>query len=153
MTTVLETELRVLPEQEKTNLILPFTLPFDAQKLQITYTYAPKILDGAPACEKAEACLCRDAGEYRDTYPEAADYLPLKNLITLSLDAPDGYRGCAHRQAPQQVHILTENTASPGFLPGKMQKGAWRLMLHVHALVTDFCVCHVKIEAQEAENG
>ena len=60
MTTVLETELRVLPEQEKTNLILPFTLPFDAQKLQITYTYAPKILDGAPACEKAEACLCRD---------------------------------------------------------------------------------------------
>lgn len=153
MTTVLETELRVLPENEKTNLVLPFTVPFDASKIQIFYTYAPKMLDGTPALEKAEACLCRDAGEYRGEYPAAACYLPLNNLITLSLDAPDGYRGCAHRQAPQQTHILTQNSCSPGFLPGKIQKGEWKLWLHVHALVTAYCDCRIKIEVEGAQNG
>lgn len=153
MITVLETELRVLPEHEKTNFILPFSLPFEASQMQIRFTYAPKILDGAPAVEKSEICLCRDAGPYRGEYPAAAHYLPLNNLITLSLDAPDGYRGCAHRQAPQQTHILTEKSCSPGFLPGKIRKGEWKLWLHVHALVTETCDCRVKIEAEGVSYG
>ena len=154
MKTVLKTTLRVTPEQEKTNLFLPFTLEREAIQLKIIYSYAPKTADGKAAAKAAELCLRRDAGAYRSAYPSAETFLPLKNLITLSLDAPDGYRGAAHRQANSQVHTITEHTASPGFLPGKLLAGQWRLVLNVHALVTPFCDCRVEIEAQEAgDNG
>lgn len=149
MKTVLETDVHVLPESEKKNIALPFTLEADAEQMRISYSYAPKELDGAAARERIEACLLKDTGEFRAEYPDYTHYLPLKNLITLSLDAPNGYRGCAHRQAPQQVHILSESFCSPGFLPGKIQKGEWRLVLNVHALVTDFCDCHIQIEVGE----
>lgn len=150
MKTVLETTLRVTPAQEKTNLVLPFALEKEARQLKIIYSYAPKHLDGEAAVEAAERCLQRDAGAYRAQYPAAEVFLPLKNLITLSLDDPNGYRGAAHRQADSQVHILTEATASPGFLTGKLPAGQWRLVLNVHALVTPFCDCRVKIEVEEA---
>ncbi|MGN0561328.1 MAG: hypothetical protein ACI4K6_00795 [Candidatus Fimenecus sp.] len=150
MKTVLETTLRGTPAQEKTNLVLPFALEKEARQLKIIYSYAPKHLDGEAAVEAAERCLQRDAGAYRAQYPAAEVFLPLKNLITLSLDDPNGYRGAAHRQADSQVHILTEATASPGFLTGKLPAGQWRLVLNVHALVTPFCDCRVKIEVEEA---
>lgn len=150
MKTVLETAVRVTPDREKTNILLPFHLEKEAKQLKIIYSYAPKILDGEAAKNAAEVCLQRDADEYRAAYPAAEKFLPLKNLITLSLDDPHGYRGAAHRQADSQVHILTEHTASPGFLPGELPAGAWRLVLNVHALVTPFCDCRVKIEVEEA---
>lgn len=149
MKTVLETELRILPDSEKTNIALPFVLETDAEQMRISYTYAPKESDGTAARDRIETCLLRDAGEFRAEYPDYTHYLPLKNLITLSLDAPNGYRGCAHRQAPQQVHLLSESVCSPGFLSGKIQKGEWRLVLNVHALVTDFCDCRIRIEVGE----
>ena len=105
MKTVLETTVRVTPAQEKTNLVLPFALAEEARQLKIIYSYAPKLLDGEAAAEAAENCLLRDAGEYRAQYPAAETFLPLKNLITLSLDDPNGYRGAAHRQADSQVHL------------------------------------------------
>lgn len=150
MKTVLETTVRVTPAQEKTNLVLPFALAEEARQLKIIYSYAPKLLDGEVAAEAAENCLLRDAGEYRAQYPAAETFLPLKNLITLSLDDPNGYRGAAHRQADSQVHIVTETTASHGFSAGKLPAGDWRLVLNVHALVTPFCDCRVKIEVEEA---
>ncbi|MGN0570928.1 MAG: hypothetical protein ACI4K9_01955 [Candidatus Fimenecus sp.] len=150
MKTVLETAVRVTPAQEKTNIFLPFSLEKEVEQLKIVYSYAPKLSDGEAAKEAAEKCLQRDAGKYRAQYPAAEAFLPLKNLITLSLDSPKGYRGAAHRQADSQVHILTEQTASPGFLPGKLPAGDWRLVLNVHALVTPFCDCCIKIEVEEA---
>lgn len=149
MKTILETTVRVTPAQEKTNIILPFVLEKEARQLKIIYSYAPKNSDGEAAAEAVEQCLQRDAGAYRAQYPAAEAFLPLKNLITLSLDDPNGYRGAAHRQADSQVHIVTEPTASPGFLAGKLPAGDWRLVLNVHALVTPFCDCRVKIEVEE----
>ena len=150
MKTVLETTVRVTPAQEKTNLVLPFALAEEARQLKIIYSYAPKLLDGEAGAEGAVSCRLGDAGEYRAQYPAAETFLPLKNLITLSLDDPNGYRGAAHRQADSQVHIVTETTASHGFSAGKLPAGDWRLVLNVHALVTPFCDCHVKIEVEEA---
>lgn len=150
MKTVLETQVRLTPADEKTNVVLPFTLTSEAEQLKIIYSYAPKTLEGEAGARAVEACLQRDAGEYRPVYPAAETFLPLKNLVTLSLDDPYTYRGAAHRQADRQEHILTETAASPGFLPGKLPAGAWRLVLNVHALVTPFCDCRVQIEVEEA---
>lgn len=153
MKTLLETRVHLTPDLEKTNIELPFCVPRYTRCLRITYSYAPKELSGAAGEALAEECLLRDAGAFREEYRSAASFLPLKNLVTLSLDDPHGYRGAAHRQAPQQVHILSENEASPGFYAGAVSAGEWILTLNIHALVTAFCDCVIRIEAQgDAEN-
>lgn len=148
MKIVLETDVHLTPADEKTNVVLPFRLEEEMEQLKIIYSYTPKNLDGETGARAAELCLQRDAGEYRAEYPAVASFLPLKNLITLSLDDPNAYRGAAHRQACEQVHILSKTEASPGFCMGAIPTGDWKLTLNVHALVTPFCDCRVRIEAE-----
>lgn len=58
-----------------------------------------------------------------------------RNLVTLSLFDPHGFRGAAHRHAPQQEILLGPGDATPGFLPGVVQAGAWMLELDCHAVL------------------
>ena len=63
---------------------------------------------------------------------EYKQYLPLKNLVTLSLDDPAGYRGAAHRQDPRQIHTVGAAQSSYGFTNAPTQPGTWYLTLNVH---------------------
>lgn len=153
MKTLLDTRVHLTPESEKMNVSLPFCVPENTERLRIAYSYAPKELSGEAGETLAESCLLRDAGEFRGEYPEAGCFLPLKNLVTLSLDDPQGYRGAAHRQTPQQVHEITGSFASPGFYAGAIPSGEWRLTLNVHALVTEFCDCEIRVECEEGEQN
>lgn len=147
MKTLLEKEIILTSENEKTNILLPFTVQEDREKLKITYSYSPKELgDCERARELIEKNLLNDTHGDRELYPEYREYLPLKNLVTLSLNSPYGYMGAAHRQDKEQCHIISESFASAGFLKGKIIKGQWTLYLNVHALVTEKCTCRVKIE-------
>ena len=151
MTVLLDASLRLDRAQEKTNISLPFFLPCAAAVLQISVSYAPKTAEDDAALALSQACLQRDVGEYAEEYPPAASFLPLKNLITLSLDDPNSYRGAAHRQAQTQVHRFTPQESPNGFSAGAMPAGLWRLSLNLHAIVTPFCVCRVCVEMQEAD--
>lgn len=147
MKTVMEREVTILPENNKTNIILPFTVSEAAKLMKITYSYSPKILEDSERAKLLiEECLEKDAGEFKKDYPDWEEFLPLKNLITLSLDSPEGYRGAAHRHDHEQTHILSEKDASAGFLKGEITAGEWRLTLSVHTVVTEECLCKIKIE-------
>lgn len=151
--TLLSTGAHLLRASEKTNLAVSFSVPEHTRRLDIRFSYAPKTLDGEAARPLIEACLQRDAGEFAAQYPDWTHFLPLKNLVTVSLDDPNGFRGCAHRQDDVQAHFLTESAASPGFLPGKLPAGTWRVVLNLHALVTESCDCTLEVEAEVDENG
>ncbi|MDD6012404.1 MAG: hypothetical protein PUC33_06105 [Oscillospiraceae bacterium] len=152
MKTLLKTQVLLGKKDEKTNMIFPFSLEKPAEKLTVDFSYSPKILqDPKAAKEKIEDCLRRDAGDYAAEYPSWETYLELKNLVTVSLDDPEGYRGCAHRHSPRQHHEIGESSASPGFLPGKIEAGPWRLVLHVHAVVTQECFCEIEIQAGDSD--
>ena len=64
MNILLETEAHLLRACEKTNVTLPFTVPENTSLLRISYSYAPKTLDGEAARPIIEACLRRDTGEF-----------------------------------------------------------------------------------------
>ena len=148
MKTLLEKEIILTPENEKTNILLPFIVEEESEKLRITYSYSPKELgDCERAKELIEKNLENDTHGDRHLYPDYKVYLPLKNLVTLSLNSPSRYMGAAHRQDKDQCHIISEDFSSVGFLKGKIEKGQWTLYLNVHALVTENCICKVKIEA------
>ena len=147
-----ETQTILHPDDSKSTRYIPFDVPENTQKLCITYAYSPKILeDKEKSYELIKENLIRDAGEEWGEYTDYEEFMPLKNLVTLALEDTEGYRGAAHRQADSQYHEICEDFASVGFVRGRITAGQWKLMLHVHALVTDSCTCDIKIEAEVAE--
>lgn len=148
MYTVIEKEIVLSPLDEKTNVPVAFSLNKPAELLKITYSYFPKKLeDEQIAKDKIIKCLITDGAE--EKIPEWKKFVPLSNLVTLSLDDPFTFRGAAHRQAHTQEHIISETQASVGFIKGKLPAGEWLLQLNVHALVTEKCVCSIKVEVED----
>lgn len=145
---LLSEEFQVTPENEKTNISFPFTVPEGTASLKITFSYDPKVLeDDERARMLIENNIKKDAGEYADEYPDWREFLPLKNLITVSLDDTKGYRGCAHRQDKDQIHIIREDYASRGFHKGRPEVGQWKAVLNLHGIVTERVNCRLKVEA------
>ncbi len=149
MAVIFEKDIILTPEDEKTNVPLDFLVSDDFSNLEIFYSYSPKILeDKEKSRELIEENIKRDAGENFPDYPSWEAFMPLKNLITLSLDSPSGYKGAAHRQSDSQHHIISEDFASVGFEKTKIEKGKWILTLNLHAIVTEKVQCRVRIEGE-----
>lgn len=126
---------RLTVDNDKTNVIHNFDMPGGIKSLNIKYTYSPKTLEDTPKA----ISIIEDCFEKYDErlIGKADDYLPVKNLITLSVDENGQYRGAAHRQANEQVHIISENFASVGFCKGAIQAGEWDIVLNVHSISCD----------------
>lgn len=132
---IFSTKGRITIDNDKSNLLHRFDVPDNIKSLKINYSYSPKTVENRElAVNLVRECF--------DKYDEQligkpADYLPINNLITLSLDDNGVYRGAAHRQANEQEHIISEDYASVGFIKGKINSGEWDIMLNVHYIGCD----------------
>lgn len=147
MKVLLKKSITVTPENEKTNIFLPFVVEEGFSSLTIDYSYSPKVLE-----DEEKSILLVKENLLRDGYEDKGDYrqyLPLKNLITLSLDSPAGYVGAAHRQADIQHHEISKEFASVGFDKTEIIAGEWVLALNLHAVVTDECRCEIEVKGYE----
>ena len=108
----------------KTNIVLPFEIKDDFKSLKINFEYSPKTLeDKAKEIKIAEDCL-EKYGEVQEGNIE--NYLPIKNLVTVSLDSSREYLGAAHRQSNKQEHIISPGFSSAGFFKTDIAKGEWK---------------------------
>lgn len=129
------TKGRITTANDKTNLMHRFDVPSGMKTLKIKYAYSPKTLENR---EKAVTIIHNCFDKYNEKMTgRPADYLPVKNLITLSLDGCGVYRGAAHRQDNTQEHIISADFASPGFTKGAIDEGEWCIMLNVHSVSCD----------------
>lgn len=148
---LLDIQQTIGPEQSKKNIEHSFVLPAGAEQLEINFSYAPKDLGDR---DKARAYIQEGMEKYApkpygEGYGSWETYLPLVNLLTLSLDSPEGYVGCAHRHTPVQQHTISEKGSAPGFLSCPMSAGEWKAVVNVHAVVTDFCTYRLEVAARE----
>ena len=119
----------------KTNIVLPFEIKDDFKSLKINFEYSPKTLeDKAKEIKIAEDCL-EKYGEVQEGNIE--NYLPIKNLVTVSLDSSREYLGAAHRQSNKQEHIISPTFSSAGFFKTDIAKGEWKITLNVHSVSCD----------------
>lgn len=127
----------ITPDMDKTNISFEFEVPDGVSKLDIDYLYSPKTVeDESVALNAVSAALEKYLGAENTADPHS--FLPVNNLVTLSLDDPEGYRGAAHRQPCEQHIVIGDGCSSPGFSKNAVQGGKWRIMLNVHC-----CVCNV----------
>jgi len=145
------------PEQSRTHVRYTFRLDEPASAIRIRFAYSPKQLDDE---KRARELLEQSFGLYLLPEQQALAiekldrYLPLMNLITLSVDDPDGYRGACHRHTPDQLLSLAEHGASPGLMKGKPGAGEWTITLSLHAIVTESCAYHLQAWiADDEEEG
>lgn len=141
---IIRVQGKITPGSSKTHIVYQFHLEHSMSSLEIDFGYAPKqFLD-----REASKPLILEAIE-RYSEPASAElhkrqwenYYPLQNLLTLSLDSPSGFRGSAHRHAPEQKHIICPDwrMTSPGFIAGDVPAGIWKVTISVHCVITPDC--------------
>ncbi|MNC16287.1 hypothetical protein D3C76_151100 [compost metagenome] len=143
---------KVTPACSKSHISYRFFLTSTGGRLGIQFSYGPKQLEDL---EKAKALIERSIYLYFEdeaigqAKAHWKSYLPLNNLITVSVDGPDGHRGAAHRHDPEQFLYLSQNEASPGLVCGDIVEGVWEVTLSLHAVVTDSCEYSLQIWQEE----
>lgn len=151
-TVIMDIQGQLHPEQSATNVELPFVLETAMDSLTIEYEYWPKVLSDDELARRMLNAGMEHCVEEQDRaqFP-INEFLPLVNLVTLSVDAPDGYRGCAHRHDSEQLHVLRAEDSSPGFDDGEIMAGEWKVVINVHAVVTEPCNYRLKVTAEGGE--
>ncbi|HEU5316697.1 MAG TPA: CehA/McbA family metallohydrolase [Chloroflexota bacterium] len=99
------TEGRLGPSQARTSVGFPVDVPPGTGSLTIALRWAP------------------------------AEVTRVKNLVTLSLFDPHGFRGAGHRHAPEQRVVVGRREATPGFVAGPLTPGTWTVELDLHAVL------------------
>jgi len=136
---LLDVQGRVTPDSNKTHIVYAFYVPPRTEKLHIFLSYAPKRLEDVGLARKliGESLDRYVLPEHRSHFPWES-FLPLQNLITVSADDPEKFRGASHSHEVVQEHVIGE-TASPGFVDGPVPSGMWRVWLSLHNIVTPTC--------------
>lgn len=149
MEVLLERTLHLTEADDCTNVILPFRVPHDFDSLVIHCSYSPKYIENPDEIRRA-VLECW----HRYLLPEdiPAELHPeefrLSNLLTLSLDCESGYVGAAHRQAPEQIHLISASESSPGFWRRPVTEGDWRAVISIHALAAGAVDYRIRIEGR-----
>ena len=148
-----EQEYDWTPADSSQDVPFSFDCPDSVREIRLHFIFSPGLEIADEICRpQVEKALTR----YYDCYPrdlqpmDAQKFLPVKNLITLSLDKDGRYLGNAHRWAPDQAHILTETQTSLGFTPPDRLPGHWAGMLHLHEVISPACHGKLRIEGREA---
>ncbi|SEA70458.1 hypothetical protein [Paenibacillus sp. 276b] len=143
------------PKDSKTHIRIPFELEEGCVKLNLRLQYTPKTLENRENAlrllkESYDLYILPEHREY--AIANADRHLPLKNLITLSLDDARGYRGACHRQDEVQDLYISEREASPGLMAGELVPGPWSVTLSLHCIVTDTCTYRLEVWTTEEDS-
>lgn len=151
---LLDIEHEATPADARTHRRYDFHLDRPCAGLRIRFEYSPKTLEDK---ELAAEWIRRSIERYveperRKLALERADqYLPLRNLITVSVDDSRGHRGACHRQDPVQELFLSERNASFGLTKGAIPEGTCTVTLSFHAVVTERCTYRLQVWADVSE--
>ncbi|MCJ8010248.1 hypothetical protein MUG84_00645 [Paenibacillus sp. KQZ6P-2] len=149
---LLETQGEVSPVCSKSHITYKFHISEPGGKLCIHFAYGPKNLEDR---ELSKTLVYESIEKYIEpsrrelVQAKWESYLPLKNLITVSVDDPDSHRGAGHRHDPEQLLHLSMKDASPGLISGPIHSGMWEVTLSLHAVVTDQCKFSLNIWQEE----
>ncbi len=125
----------------QSHLSFRFHMPESVQKVIIYFEYDPLW-----ECNKDNMRRSLDKeGHYDLNEMNDEGY---RNLLTLSLNDPTGFRGAHHYFNTQQKIEISAETASFGFMKGMIQTGMWELIISCHGIFSDELNVSVRIDVE-----
>jgi hypothetical protein len=76
----------------------------------------------------------------------------IKNLLTLTLLDPHGFRGARHRSGTEHHVTLSATEATPGYRPGPLPEGVWVVEIDTHMIMPGETV-HYTLDVTLTEGG
>ncbi|WP_017473495.1 CehA/McbA family metallohydrolase [Amphibacillus jilinensis] len=148
MQTLFETTATLSRESTQSHSAFTFFMPIEIDKLVISFDFSPAYLDDDVQAQHiiSHALDRYDGWNGGDRVSQVDKYLPLKNLLTLSIDDPNGFRGARHCHLATQKLVWSEEEVSPGMLKGLLPAGLWSITVSAHAIVTPSCTFRLKVE-------
>jgi len=138
----------------RSHITYSFDLCQSGGQVNIRFKYDPKRLE---SLDQAKTLISESLEKYSTSehYPSTAanwqSFLPLTNLITISVDDPNHHRGAGHRHDPQQQLFLSEHQSSPGFVSGPIVAGMWKVTLSLHSIITETCSYELQVWSEQEE--
>lgn len=134
---VLDIAKRLNREDCNKHIKFDFTVDEGAKSLKLFFEYTPPYLeDKEKSRQMIEQAFIGYMGEID---PKRVDnYLPLRNLLTISVSSPDGWIGTAHRHLKILDYYINEEKASRGFHPTRIIAGKWSITVSIYSVLTDY---------------
>ena len=140
---VFEVKGNICEKDSKSNIRHSFNVSENAKNLIIKYSYFPKEVESE---KKALELIEKGLEKYGIQGENPRDFLPIRNIVTLSFDENGKYRGACHRHPNEQTIIISGENSTPGIINKPLESGEWAAVLNVH-----FAGCKVeyRIEIEE----
>nr|WP_175476212.1 CehA/McbA family metallohydrolase [Evansella caseinilytica] len=129
-----------------------FFVPENVLELIVNFHYSPSVLSD----EEMGKQVISEAVRFYDPDRAALDTgdiqsrWPLKNLLTVSIDDPNGFRGAAHRHRSAHKIEIKKKGSTPGFWNRSIDSGMWGVTISTHAIVTETCHYSITVQAVKA---
>ena len=120
---------KISEKDSKTNIVYSFTVSENTKRLTVNYSYFPKEVENR---EKALRLIEEGLEKYDEKCEALTDFLPIRNLITLSFDENGRYRGACHRHPNNQTIVISDENSTPGIINRPLEGGEWQVVLNVH---------------------
>lgn len=135
---IMNQALVIEPKDNQTNIPLTFTLKKDYSKMVIRYQYGPSYASQEESYRLVKEALERYYPQNRNiTESDIKNYLPIENLVTLSLSLNGDYLGARHTKERNQEVVISLHQSSLGFPKQSVSKGEWEIQLNVHCVVSE----------------
>ena len=120
---------KINEKDSKTNISHKFTVSENAKKLVVKFSYYPKNVENK---EHSIELIKEGLKKYNDECENPDDFLPIRNLLTLSFDENGKYRGACHRHPNKQTIVISSENSTPGIINKPIESGQWNAVLNVH---------------------
>jgi hypothetical protein len=108
----------------KRNIPFPFVVPPGITQLHIRLTFSPAMVD------------------------------EIRNMLTLSLFDPAGFRGAGHRHGAQHEVVISRAHATHGYCAGAIVPGEWQVVVDTHMIMPDSpCIIRLEVNGSDAPVG
>lgn len=155
MDVLLKEDLKFTVEDVRRNVLLPFRVDKDYERIVVRLHYGPKyVRDQAVIGPQIAECVRKYFPKGQElTAEDMKEFQQLLNFVTLSIDKDGEYVGCAHRHAPEQQIEISSKGSEWGFAPLAAGPGDWRVVLHVQAVVDGTVDYHIVVCGMEGGEG
>lgn len=114
----------------QSHLTYAINVPNDIEALEIDFQYGPIYEANRASIERS---LLKEGLPVDTLTPDTR----IRNLLTLSVDDPQGFRGAHHLFDPHQTIRLRPDEASLGFIAGDISAGTWEITISCHGVFSD----------------